>query len=177
MDSRRIAAWTILLFCSSGAAAQQASGDRVLNSLTRCREIAVPAARLDCFDKATSALESAVKTKEVTILDRQDIRKARRSLFGFTLPRIGLFSGGGRDDEPAERQEFEELNTTIAGVRQVANGRVELRLTEDDAVWVTTDPMNFPPKPGAKVRIRKGALGNYFIAVEGLRSVRGMRLR
>ena len=177
MNGQRIATCMILLVCSTEAAAEQPSSDRVLMSLTRCREVADSAARLDCFDKATTALEIAVKAKDVTILDRQDIRKARRSLFGFTLPRFGLFGGGDRDDEPAERQEFEELNTTIASVRQVANSRVELRLTEGDAVWVTTDPMPFPPKPGAKVRIRKGALGNYFIAIDGMRSVRGVRLR
>jgi hypothetical protein len=173
---KRFAAFAILALCGSGSFAQEASGERVLQSLTRCRELETPAAQLECFQKATSALETAVKSKDVTILDRQDIRKARRSLFGFTLPRIGLFSSGNRDDSPDDRKELEELNTSIASVRPIANGRVELRLAEDDALWVTTDPMAFPPKVGAKVRIRKGALGNYFIMAEGSRSVRGIRL-
>jgi len=154
---------------------QSASQDRVIQSLTRCRTIALPAASLECFEKATAELETAVATKVVIILDRGDIQTARRSLFGFTLPRIGLFRGGA-DGDTAE-QEFEELSTTIASVRSLANGRMELRLAEGDAVWVTTDPMNFPPTPGKKLRIRKGALGNYFIAIDGLRSVRGMRVR
>ncbi len=175
MSGTRLSALAILLSCSSGALAQQASGERVIESLTRCRGIAEPLARLECFDRSTAALESAIRSKEVTILDRQEVRKARRSLFGFTLPRIGLF--GGRDDGPEDRKEFEELNTTVVSARQVQNSRVEMRIAADDAVWMTTDPMPFPPRSGAKVRIRKGALGNYFIAVEGLRSVRGMRVR
>jgi hypothetical protein len=174
---KRIVALAALVVWSSGAAAQDVSGEKVLQSFSRCRGLETPVAQLDCFQNATSALESAVKTKDVTILDRQDIRKARRSLFGFTLPRIGLFSRGDRDSEPDDRQEFEELNTSIASLRQIANGRVEMRLAEDDAVWITTDPMPFPPKPGAKIRIRKGALGNYFLMAEGSRSVRGVRLR
>ena len=32
-------------------------------------------------------------------------------------------------------------------------------------MWQTTDPLLFPPRAGTKVRIRKGALGNYFIAI------------
>jgi hypothetical protein len=177
MISRRLVAGTVLLVCSSSVAAEQASSDRVLMTLTGCREVATPSARLECFEKSTNALESAVRAKDVTILDRQDIRNARRSLFGFTLPRFGLFGRGDREHEPSENNDFEELTTTVSSVRLAANGRVELRLADGDAVWATTDPMPFPPKPGAKVRIRKGAIGNYFIAVEGLRTVRGMRLR
>ncbi|WP_159864728.1 hypothetical protein [Novosphingobium sp. 9U] len=154
----------------------------MLDSFAKCRTIAAAEARADCFDATARELEAAVKSKEVTILDRQDIRSARKSLFGFTLPRIGLFGGGDRDEgrgggRDAEAEEIKELNTTIASARVVANGRVELRLAEGGAVWVTTDPMPFPPKPGDKVRIRSGSLGNYFIAVAGQRSVRGMRLR
>jgi hypothetical protein len=110
----------------------------------------------------------------VQIIDRADVRKARRSLFGFTLPRINLFGSG--EGEPGV-EAFTEITTTVQSARPVANGRVEIRLADgNDAVWQTTEPMNFPPKAGAKIRIRKGALGNYFIAVDG-RSYRGMRVR
>lgn len=176
MGTWQVAAALALLFCGCEAAAQSASSDRVVQSFARCRALPAPDARLDCFDKAAGALEAAVKAKDVTIVDRQDVRKARRSLFGFTIPRLTLFGGGdGRDDK--DEDEFSELNTTLTSVRPVANGRVELRLADGDAVWVTTDPMTFPPKAGAKIRIRRGAMGNYFLAIDGERSVRGMRLR
>lgn len=153
---------------------QSSGGNAVLQSFVQCRSIVAPEARLACFEQATSALEKAVGAKEVTLLDRQDVRKARRSLFGFTLPRIGLFGGGDGDDKEASA---EPLETTIVGSRALANGRYELRLAEEDAVWATTDPMSFPPKAGSKVRIRRGALGNYFIAIDGERSIRGVRVR
>jgi hypothetical protein len=158
----------------AAAAEPDAAGDRVLQSFAQCRAIGAAEARLACFDKAASALEQAVKSKEVRIIDKEDVRRTRRSLFGFTLPRVGLF--GDRDGE-GEKEEFTEINTTVASARQIKDGRVELRLTgEEDAVWQTTDSVAFPPKPGAKIRIRKGAIGSYFITFGG-KSVRGMRVR
>lgn len=166
------------LIAGTQAAAQDAS-DRVLRSFADCRAVADPGQRLACFDRAAAALASAVEKKDVRIVDRADVRKARRSLFGFALPNIDLF-GGGKDDEAQAKDEdaFTEINTTVASASATgANGRVQIRLADDSgAVWQTTDPMNWPPKPGAKIRIRKGALGNYFIAVEG-RSYRGQRVR
>ncbi len=175
MNQSRILATIALLCCSCEGFAQEVSGGGVVQSLTRCRAIQAADARLACFDAATDAIETAVKAKDVTIVDRQDIRKARQSLFGFSVPHIPIFGGGDQDDGP--KTEFTELNTTIASVRQMDNGRIELRLAEGEAVWMTTDPMPFPPKVGAKIRIRQGAMGNYFIAVSGERSVRGVRIR
>jgi hypothetical protein len=175
MSFRHLAGSVLLVAAVTPAMAQTPSGADIVQSLARCRTIAAADARLACFDKASATLDDAVQAKTVTIVGQQEIREARRSLFGFTLPRVGLFGGDGAGSRPKE--EFEELNTTIASVRPAANGRVEVRLAENDAVWVTTDPMPFPPRAGAKIRIRKGAMGNYFLAIEGQRSVRGMRLR
>jgi hypothetical protein len=173
----RVAAAALLSCCAAVGHAQAGPGERVLQGLRDCRAITAAEARLACFDKATAALEAAVTAKDVRIVDRQEIRKARRSLFGFTIPKVALF-GGGDGDEPEKDDEdaFTEINTTVASARAVENGRVEIRLVGEDAVWRTTDPMNWPPKAGAKIRIRKGTLGNYFMAVDG-RSVRGMRIR
>lgn len=161
---------------ASGAAAQD-SAARVLRPFSECRSLTEDAARLACFDRAAAALETAVKEKEVTIVDRADVQRARRSLFGFTLPRIDLFGGDANRAERREQEAFTEINSTVASARTVQNNRVEIRLAEDgDAVWRTTDPMPFPPRAGDAIRIRQGALGNYFIRVGG-KSVRGMRVR
>lgn len=178
MNVRTIAISLLVLIGGGQAHAEPVASDRVLQSFERCRAIASAQERADCFDAAARGLETAIRAKDITVVNRQEVRSARRSLFGFTLPRIGLFDGGDRDgkDEGA-REEIKEIESTITSARVVANGRVELRLADGDAVWATTDPMPFPPKPGNKVRIRRGALGNYFIAVDGQRSVRGLRLR
>lgn len=176
MTGRILLASIAMICCTSEGVAQQMSSGKVMESLSQCRAISAPDARLACFDAAAAAIETAVKAKDVTIVDRQDIRRARKSLFGFSVPHIPLFGGGDRDGGP-KTDDFTELNTMIASARPMDNGRIELRLADSDAVWMTTDPMSFPPKAGAKVRIRQGAMGNYFIAINGERSVRGIRVR
>lgn len=166
----------MLLGPAPAFAAAPKSAERVLQDFGACRTKGDAAARLACFEATFDAFEKAVTAKEVTIVDRADMREARRSLFGFTLPKIDLFGGGGGGPRP-EADDFTEINTTVAAARPAVRGRVEIRLADDSgAVWQTTDPMNFPPKPGDKIRIRQGALGNYFLFTGG-RSYRGMRLR
>lgn len=163
------------LFATTAAAQDSDGSQRVLGSFSACRAIAAPEARLACFDKASAALEQAVKAKDVRIVDRSDVRKARRSLFGLTLPSIGLL--GGDDDGEKEREAFSEINTVVRSARPGPNGRGEITLADEgQAVWQTTEPMNFPPRAGAKVRIRKGTMGGYFLHVDG-RSYRALRLR
>lgn len=176
----RVTMWMLaaVVVLPTGAMAQSKTdgpSERVLGGLRACRGLP-DAERLACFDRAATALDAAVASKEVTVLDKQEVRRTRRGLFGFTLPKIGIF-GGGDGDEKAE-DAFTEITTTVASARVVENSRVEFRLAdESEAVWRTTDPMGFPPKPGTAVRIRKGALGNYFIDFAGSRGVRGMRVR
>jgi hypothetical protein len=170
-----ITAIVAIAFCADVApAAGPSSSERVLRDFADCRAVAEAPARLACFEKTFDSFEQAVKAKEVTIVDKADVRQAKRSLFGFALPRIDLFGSGGRSD-PAD--EFVEINTTVASAREAEHGRAEIRLAdESNAVWQTTDPMNFPPKPGDKIRIRAGSLGGYFLSTGG-KSYRGIRLR
>ncbi|WP_436803804.1 hypothetical protein [Sphingomonas sp. DT-51] len=164
----------------SGApvAAQQGSGaQRVLDGFAACRAITDGAARLGCYDRASAALEQAVNAKDVRIVDRSEVRRARRSLFGLNVPDLGLFGGSGERGDEGEREAFSEINTTVRSARAGSNGRVDITLADEGTpVWQVTDPMNFPPKPGAKVRIRKGAMGAFFLNVDG-RGYRALRVR
>ena len=163
----------IALLAAPEVAAQEGASGRVLDSFGRCRSIPDAAARLACFDEAAAVLEASVKAKDIRIVDRSDVRKARRSLFGLNVPDLGVLGGA----DSGEREAFTEINTTVRAARAAANGRAEITLADEGAaVWQTTDPMPFPPKSGAKIRIRKGAMGAFFLNVEG-RSYRAMRLR
>jgi hypothetical protein len=160
-------------FTGAATAAGQNSSERVLHDFGACRTTTDAAARLSCFEKTFDAFEQAVKSKEVTIVDKAEIRQAKRSLFGLTLPHVDMFSGGRSD--PAD--DFTEINTTVASAREVERGHIEIQLAdESNAVWRTADPMAFPPRAGDKIRIRQGALGNYFLFMGG-RTYRGARLR
>ncbi len=146
----------------------------MVRALGACRAIAADAERLACFDREAGALLQSVEKNETVVLDKQAVRQTKRSLFGFTLPRLPFF-GDGKDDDTAEAAEFQQIDTPIKTVRSIGYGR--FRFTVDDgAVWETTEGINAFPKPGEKVLIKKGLMGSYFIRFDGNRSVKGRRV-
>lgn len=163
---------------SAAAATSAAAADKprpaALEALRGCQAITADAARLACFDKAAAALATSVEKKEVVVLDQQEVRKTRKSLFGFQLPRIGLFGGGDGDKGP-EEPEFTQIDTKVTGVRGLGYGKYSFTI-EDGAVWQTTEAGPDMPKAGTQVTIKKGSLGGYFIKFERQRPVRGMRV-
>ncbi len=140
---------------------------QVLNDLTACRAIAAEAERLACYDRQVAALEAAEASRAIAVVDRQQIRRTRRSLFGLTLPDLGIF--GGDDDEGEDGAAVNEINTTIRSVGSGADGRMVYGL-EDNSVWVQTEGrIGRQPRAGEAIRIRRGPLGS-FIANVGTRS-------
>ena len=147
----------------------------VLEALRTCQSIGADAERLACYDKAAAALATSVEKKEVVVLDQQEVRRTRKSLFGFQLPRIGLFGDGGEDGKQAEEPEFTQIETKVTGVRGLGYGKYSFTI-EDGAVWQTTEAGPDMPKVGSEVTIKKAALGSYFIKFGKQRAVKGMRV-
>lgn len=144
-----------------------------IRALAACRAIADGPQRLACYDREAGALVQSVEKKETVVLDQQEVRKTKRSLFGFTLPRLNFFNGG-KDDDRAE-PEFTQIDTPIKTVRGIGYGRFRFTI-DDGALWETTEGINAFPKAGQKVTIKKGLMGSYFIKFEGARSVKGQRV-
>jgi len=157
---------------SAQAPPQPASGANPLNAVVACREIGDAARRLACYDEAATRLTQAVGRNEVVVLDREEIRQTRRSLFGFHLPRLPIFGGGAR--EVAETPD--EITATVAAASNIGYDKYRIRL-EDGAVWQTTESSASitPPHTGSSVVIRRGAMGNYFMRIDGQRGLRAMR--
>lgn len=143
-----------------------------IQKLYDCRTLADAAQRLACFDREAAALEAAEAAREISFADRASIKKARRGLFGFTLPKIDLF--GGDDDA----DEIKSLETKLKSASMDRSGKYRL-VMEDDAVWVQIDTTALPrqPKPGQNVLIKKATMGSYFVSVDGQRSIRMRRER
>lgn len=169
-DRRWVLAMLGMMALSSAAHAETPKAGEV-EAVAQCRAVTDPAARLACFDKAAAQLQQALDHKTLTVLDREGVRQTKRSLFGFALPAIPLF---GRSDE-TKRDEFTEIETTASQVHGIGNGKFEFVLP-DGAHWQTTDPSPMDPKPGVKLRIKKGALGSYFMFVDHERPVRARRV-
>jgi len=147
----------------------------VLNRLTACRAIASDAERLACFDQQVAALEAAEQSREIAVVDRQQIRRTRRSLFGLTLPDLGIFSDD--EDEGAEGAAVNEINSTIQSASAGSDGRMVFVLAEG-GTWVQTEGRRGrAPRSGEAIRIRRGPLGSFIANVEDRPAVRVIRLR
>jgi hypothetical protein len=145
----------------------------LVTAIDRCRQVTDAMQRLACYDSAANALVSAANSGAVAVVDQNEIRKARHSLFGFTLPKIPFFSGDTTADE-VQRQ----LDSTITSVQALNNGYYRFVIADNNATWETMDSsVSFdPPRKGQKITIIRGPLGSYFLRINGQVGVRGRRV-
>ena len=157
----------------SAALAQQPSGDaKVVQEIDSCRRIADSAQRLACFDRTAAALINATRTREVVVLDEQEVRRTERSLFGFSLPKINLF-GGGRDGKAADaRPKVDRIESRITSMAQSSYGRWVFALA-DGSRWETIEmSTTLRPRVGDPIVIRRAALGSFRASIKGADLIR-----
>lgn len=146
-----------------------------VTALANCQGMEESAARLQCFDEAASALVTASRQGEVAVVNREQVRKARRSLFGFPVGDRPFFGGRGDKQEEAEPR---ELATRLTALSPIGFDRYRFTVEDGSAVWETTESAPFgDPKKGTKVTIRRGTLGSYFVQIGEERWVRARRVR
>lgn len=144
-----------------------------LDRLKECQAVENNDERLACYDQAVGRVVKATEEGEVRLLDSEDVKKTRRSLFGFNLPKIGIFGGGDDEDEK------ELLTSTITNVRYYENDAFIFRIEEGDAVWRVSDaPMRLARvKVGDTVEFERAALGSYWVRINGQNGVKGRRIQ
>jgi hypothetical protein len=156
----------------ANAADPPVKGSKLLDDLKDCRAITEPERRLACYDSTAARLADATAKRDVIVVDREDVRKTRRSLFGFSLPNFSLF-GGKEDDEDKER--VTQLDAVAKSVREAGYGAWRIVL-DDGAVWETSDPVVRAPKTGSKIRIKAGAFTSYKLSIDGGPAVKARRV-
>lgn len=167
--------WYFAVICGLIANEPATAADTSPSALTpifECRALPDAVARLACFDSKVAQLEADTAAKKVTIVSQDEIKQARRSLFGFSLPRLSLLDGKAKSDEP----DVTEISSKIKQAFQRADGQWTLVL-DDGARWSQTDGMalRFDAKPGDTVVIRKAALGSYLARIGGQTAIRMQR--
>lgn len=167
-----LAVFSLLL--AGGAAEANAKGGQspLIQSIAGCRSQAEDAARLRCYDQTAGALVDATAQGTVVVLDQEDAKETRRSLFGFRLPKLPLFAG---DQSAAGEQD--EITAKVSSVRKLPHGRWQMKI-EDGAVWETTETSSSVSDPdrGTMVVIKRGPLGSYMIRIGGQRALRAKRI-
>ncbi len=164
----------------SPAVAQEVDREKALTAppaiytdLVACRDIAEPAARLTCYDEKVTALQTAQSTNQVVIADREQVREARRGLFGLSLPRIKLFGGDGDEGE-----QIESVEGVIRSARTIRSGKWLIEL-EDGAVWQQTEPPRSTmrrPKAGDSITIERALMGSFLAKVNDGRGFKVTRV-
>jgi hypothetical protein len=150
----------------------------VVQKLLDCRSLADAAQRLACLDAGVAALAGAVESRDVVVADKEQVRKARRSLFGITLPSFNLFGAGKDEAEDTDEQgALKQIEATITSARPGPSGNWRFVL-DDESRWVQTDGRTFArdPRTGMTIRIRRAAAGTFFANVDGQVAVRVRRV-
>lgn len=153
----------------SAAERRETKASTALDALAQCVAITGDAERLNCYDRAAKPLIEAQKAKEFVVVDRDEVRKTKRSLFGFSLPSIKLF--GASDDEPVK-----QLVGVMTASSALPGGLMRFQL-DDGSVWDTTEGLMQMPRKGDTVTVKAGALGSYIATAPGRRSPRVKRVR
>ncbi|MFD1959134.1 hypothetical protein ACFSHP_08675 [Novosphingobium panipatense] len=79
-----------------------------------CRKLVDPQARLACFDTNAAAVDAAEANKEIVLFDRQAVSKARKTLFGLTLPTFDMF-GDKSEGAKEEEEGFSSIESVVKG--------------------------------------------------------------
>jgi hypothetical protein len=162
---------------TASMAQQQADAPRqpppaAFQKAVQCRTVQSPEERLACYDREIAALETAEATNEIRVVDRAQVQKTRRGLFGLVLPDINIF-GGGKDDgsDPVD-----EINSSIRTFTQDPRGRYTFTL-DDGARWQQLDTRVLnTPRAGQTVRIRRAAMGSFLANVNKQTAIRVKRV-
>jgi hypothetical protein len=176
MPSRRLSLTIMCLPAMALAApAVRPATPNAVAQMAECRQIGADIARLACYDRAAAALDFAVTHKELTILDKEDVRRTKRNLYGFALPNLQLFGIGDKTDKDRASDDM-VLDTTLRSVRAVSYGKYDME-TAEQAVWRNVDLLDMPPTVGEKIHIKPGLMGSFFFKVGSDRAVKAVRVR
>lgn len=179
MSQRTALYAAIVAGLSVGSAEAQAQASKAspppaaISRVVACQSISDTAQRLACYDREVAAMASAQASGDLVTMDRQQVRRAKRSLFGFALPDLGVFG----DDDSIEG-DATSLETTIRSAWRNADGKWTFALAEGGR-WAQIDSRELVvhPRSGHPIRIRRAAMGSYLANVNKQIAIRVRRIQ
>jgi hypothetical protein len=173
--SAALATFAISAAITLVASSSSAEPSRPVAALQQCRTLTDAAARLVCYDKAVDSLTASAASGETVIVDREQVRAARKGLFGFSMPKIPFLNT--RTNNVQDASDDAQLESTIIAFRSVPYQKWRITI-DGGAIWETieSDTRADDPVKGAKVLIEKGSLGSYYVKVGKGRRVAAKRV-
>jgi hypothetical protein len=156
----------LMIATSTGAESPSLSGTRLIDALAQCRTITDPKSRLDCYDKASEIIVAARDKHDIVVVDREEVKQARKSLFGFTSPNLNLF-GHNKDKASFPEEEIKQIEGVVETAQLLGDGNWSIIL-DNQAMWLQTDNQTIVNEPhkGSKIIIKRGALGAFWMIIE-----------
>ena len=163
----------LLLVSNAQAADKGAEKKRaaVLQQVLDCRTLTDQAERLACYDAAVGKMDQAEKSGDIVVVDRDQVREAKKAAFGFEMPHFTIFDRG-------EKPEKIDHVTGVVSEAYVNKDGKWVVVLEDGAKWVQVDSeavYNAPHK-GSTADIRTAAMGSFFLKLDGQRAIRAHRV-
>ena len=163
---------TVSALVGAGSAAAKKPADTgtpaQVQRLLACRSITAADQRLACYDKETAAMNQAIATKDLVMIDKEKAKAAGRSLFGFSIPNFGgLFGSGG---------EISQIDGTIKSTGRNQDGGWVITL-QDGSIWTQTDDWpGLDARPGRKVVVKRGVMGSFWLSIPGENGIKVKRI-
>ncbi|MEP0393043.1 MAG: hypothetical protein ABJ205_03750 [Erythrobacter sp.] len=152
---------------------EDAARPEIYSDLLACRAVVSIEERVRCYDQQVDAFSRAEESGELVIADKEQVEEARRGLFGFTLPRIGLFGGGDKDS--SSDAQLDEIEAKVMSARRYSATKWEFRL-DDGSVWRQTDASRlYEPSEGDRITIKRASLGSFKARLQGQGNIRVRR--
>ena len=123
-----------------------------ISDIGECRKISDDAERLLCYDTVADG----------RVFNEQLLQEAQEENFGSKDKNLGVST--------------DQIGVTVIKVTK-SNTGVHYFYTDDGAVWRQSNAGRWNLKAPFDAKIKSGAMGSYFLAVEGSRSVRVKRAR
>ena len=136
--------------------------------LMACRAITAAEQRLACYDREAAAVNQAIASKDLVMVDKEKARAAGRSLFGFSIPNFGGLFGSG--------SEISQIDGTVKSTGRNQDGGWVITL-QDGSVWSQTDDWpGLDARPGKKVIVKRGLMGSFWLSIPGQNGIKVKRI-
>ena len=160
----------------AGLAQDVQPAPKQLTALQSCRARPDATDRLACYDRSVDALLAATARRDLVVIDRAEVKSARRGLFGFSLPKLSFLTG--RPGDRADEEEADQFQSKIISSRSFGYDLWRFSV-EEGGVWETVEASRSfaDPRPGQIVSIERGTMGSYRAKIGRGRSILVRRIQ